>query len=222
MNSQGQPGSELSAFLAAAKEHGLSDEFVVSLLKENGWPERTVYRAYSSFYSNVVGLQLPTRGPSTENAKDAFLYILNFITLGFWTVALGQIFYSLIQHWFPDPTQMAYYGGTLRAQTAWQLATVIVAFPVFAFVHGLINRELRSRPELYDSGIRRWLTYLALVIAAVIVITDAVWFIDALIVGELTMRFILDSIVLLVLGGGVFAYYLTTLDRGTAIAAPND
>jgi hypothetical protein len=65
---------------------------------------------------------------------------------------------------------------------------------------------------LYDSGVRRWLTYIALVIAAIIVITDGVWFIEALIRGELTMRFILDSLVLLVLGGGVFTYYLTTME----------
>jgi hypothetical protein len=206
---------ELSAFLRRAKEHGVSDEFVVAMLRQNGWSERRIYRAYSAYYADVLGQPLPTRHQPVEASRDAFLYLLNFITLGFWTVALGQIFYMLIAHRFPDPTQRYPYAGSLREQISWQVASVIVAFPIYLFVHGIIQRQLRLRPDLYDSGVRRWLTYIALVIAAIIVITDAVWFIEALIRGELTARFVLDSLVLLVLGGGVFAYYLMTMDPGS-------
>lgn len=190
----------------------MADEFVVALLRQNGWSERRIFRAYSKLYTEVLGAPLPTRHGHVEHARDAFYYLLNFITLGFWTVALGQIFYILIAHAFPDPTQTMFYAGSLRDQISWQVATVVVAFPIFLFVHSVIQRQLRARPDLYDSGVRKWLTYITLVIAAIIVITDAVWFIEALIRGELTVRFILDSIVLLVLGGGVFAYYLTTIE----------
>lgn len=203
---------ELTAFLRAAKEGGVSDEFAVALLRQNGWPERRIFRAYSAFYADRLGTPLPKRYQAAENARDAFYYILNFITLGFWTIALGQIFYRLIAYWVPDPAQVTTYYGSLRDDIAWQAATVIVAFPVFLYVHSLIQRELRSRTDLYYSGIRRWLTYLALVIAAIVVLCDAAWVIEALIRGELTLRFILDSLVLLVLGGGVFAYYLLTME----------
>ena len=202
--------AELAAFLRVAKEQGISDEFVVALLRQNGWPERRIYRAYSAFYADRLGTPLPSRQHAVENARDAFYYLLNFITLGFWTVALGQIFYRLIAYRLPDTTSPYY--GSLRDDLAWQAATVIVAFPVFLYVHSLIQRELRSRPDLYDSGIRRWLTYLTLVVAAIILLTDAAWVIQALIRGELTLRFILDSLVLLVLGGGVFVYYLRTME----------
>lgn len=208
--------AELAAFLRAAKEEGINDDFVVALLRQNGWPERRIFRAYSAFYADRLGTALPRRQQAAENARDAFYYLLNFITLGFWTVALGQIFYRLIAYWFPDPASTMAYYGSLRDDVAWQAATVIVAFPVFLFVHSLIARELRNRPDLYDSGIRRWLTYLALVVAAIVVLTDAAWVIEALIRGELTVRFILDSLVLLVLGGGVFVYYLRTMEPGTA------
>ena len=205
------PEAELAAFLRAAKENGVSDEFVVALLRQNGWPERRIFRAYSAFYADRLGTPLPKRYQTVENARDAFYYLLNFITLGFWTVALGQIFFQLIAYWIPDPAASAYY-GSLRDNIAWQVATVIVAFPVFLYVHSIIQRELRNRTDLYDSGVRRWLTYLALVIAALIVLSDAAWVIEALIRGDLTLRFILDSVVLLVLGGGVFVYYLRTME----------
>lgn len=210
------PEGELGAFLRAAKEEGISDEFVVALLRQNGWPERRIFRAYSAFYADRLGTPLPKRYQAAENARDAFYYLLNFITLGFWTVALGQIFYRLIAYWFPDPAQSPYY-GSLRDDIAWQAATVIVAFPVFLYVHSLIQRELRNRTDLYDSGVRRWLTYLALVIAVIVVLCDAAWVIEALIRGELTVRFILDSVVLLLLGGGVFAYYLRTMEPPAAV-----
>lgn len=205
------PDGELAAFLRAAKDDGVSDEFVVALLRQNGWPERRIFRAYSAFYADRLGTPLPKRQQAAENARDAFYYLLNFITLGFWTVALGQIFYRLIAYWIPDATQTTSY-GSLRDDLAWQAATVIVAFPVFLYVHSLIQRDLRTRPDLYDSAIRRWLTYLTLVVAAIILLTDAAWVIEALIRGELTLRFILESLVLLVLGGGVFVYYLRTME----------
>lgn len=203
------------AFLRAAKEDGISDDFVVALLRQNGWSERLIYRAYSAFYTDRLDSPMPVRRQSAENARDAFYYLLNFITLGFWTVALGQIFYRLIAYWIPDPATTAAYSGSLRDDIAWQVATVVIAFPVFLFVHSLIQRELQGRTDLYYSAVRRWLTYLALVVAAIVVLSDAVFVIDALIRGELTLRFILDSLVLLVLSGGIFAYYLRTMDPPT-------
>src|SRR5580700_10234867 len=121
-NSEG----ELLAFLRAAKEEGIGDEFVVSLLRQNGWPERRIFRVYSSFYADRLATPVPKRYQAAENARDAFYYLLNFITLGFWTVALGQIFYRLIAAWLPNPTQSMAY-SSLRDDIAWQTASVIVA-----------------------------------------------------------------------------------------------
>src|SRR5271166_4921189 len=95
------PDPELLAFLRAAKDEGIRDEFVVALLRQNGWPERRIFRAYSAFYADRLGAPLPKRYQVAENARDAFYYLLNFITLGFWTVALGQVFYRLIAYWIP-------------------------------------------------------------------------------------------------------------------------
>lgn len=209
---------ELLEFVRTAKQHGVNDEFIVSLLGDRGWSQRRVYAALSAYYADALGMPVPARSGQVENARDAFYYLLNFITLGFWTVALGQVFYILIAHAFPDAAQKPYYAESLRDQISWQIAVVVIAFPVFAFVHSLIGRELSVRPDLYDSGVRRWLTYLALVIAAVVVLIDGVWFISALLRGELTIRFVLDSLVLLVLGGGVFLYYLKTIDAPAAQA----
>jgi hypothetical protein len=202
----------LAHFIREAKREGLPDTALVPLLRQNGWSQRRIYDSLSDYYGEVLGVRPPSRSGPVENARDAFYYALNFITLAFWTVALGQIFYTLIDRRFPDVTS-SNYSGSFIEQMAWQLATVIVAFPIFLWVNALIERGLRTRPDLLDSPVRSWLTYAALVVAALIVLGDGIWFIQAFLSGNLTIRFILDSLVLLALGGGVFVYYLTSLQR---------
>ena len=202
---------ELHGFVAAAKERGVADDSIIAMLRHRGWPEARVLDAIASFYTSSLGVAPPLWSQRGENARDAFLYLLNFIALGFWVVALGQIAYALIAHSFPDAAAPLTYYQSLRDELSGKLATVIVAFPVWAGVHAFIARELRRRRDLYDSSIRKWLTYVALVLAALVVLADGIWFVTALLQGQLTIRFALDSLVLLVLGGGVFAYYLATI-----------
>lgn len=88
-----------------------------------------------------------------------------------------------------------------------------MTFPVFALIAGRIGIALRTRADAAVSGVRAWLTYLALVVAAIVVLLDGIWFLEELFRGELTVRFTLQSLVLLVLGGGVFVTYLRGIRR---------
>jgi hypothetical protein len=203
---------DLDEFVRHAKEGSVSDASIVALLKHNGWSERRIYRSLATYYTGVLGIALPGRSSRSDSARDAFMYVLNFITLGFWTTAVGNLCYVLIGRAFPDRTSYGYqYGSSLMTQIAWQLAATIIALPAFLAINRVIERELARRPELADSPVRAWLTYAALVISATIVLIDAIWVLESLLNGDLTIRFILDSGVLLVLGGGVFAYYYTGL-----------
>lgn len=204
---------DLDAYIRTAKEHGVADTSIVAVLKHAGWSERRIYRSLSGYYGDLLGVVPPGRASGGDNARDAFLYILNFITLGFWTTAVGRLCYILIARTFPDATASydQYRYGGLISQIAWQLAATIIALPAFLFINAVIERELAGRPELVDSAVRAWLTYVALIVGALIVLTDAIWFLEALLQGLLTIRFVLDSLVLLVIGGGVFAYYFTGL-----------
>jgi hypothetical protein len=202
---------QLVSFIRVAKEHAVGDDFVVTLLKQNGWSERRIFGAFSSYYTEVLGMPLPSRSGRVENARDAFLYLLAFIALGFWTVALGSLFYVLIDRWFPDSASIGLYSSYSRDELATQLATMIVAFPLFLIVSRFIAGEVRRRPDLLDSGVRKWLTYIALVVAAIVLLGDGIWFLDAFLRGELSARFLLKSLVLLAIAGGIFTYYLATM-----------
>ncbi|HEV3091672.1 MAG TPA: DUF5671 domain-containing protein [Candidatus Cybelea sp.] len=201
----------LLAFLTKAKEQNVPDESLVGVLRQNGWSERRIYRALSDHYAVALGVPVPARAGSAESARDAFLYLLNFISLGFWSVALWQIWAALVHRWFPDRLETP-FGTSLRDDIAWQLAIILVTFPLFAVVHALINRELARRPELYYSGVRRWLTYIALVLIALAIVVDLALTIQNWILGQLSQHFVLDTLGLLVLAGGIFWYYLSTMD----------
>ncbi|MGD0051748.1 MAG: DUF5671 domain-containing protein [Vulcanimicrobiaceae bacterium] len=209
------PPENLGAFLRIAKGANVPDDSLVGILTAVGWSRRRVYRALGAYYTDTLGGSLPREGASADDARDAFFYLLNFITLGFWTVALGNIFYVLIDRAFPDAAA-PYSGLPLIDALAWPIATVLVAFPTFAFIAQRIAVALKKRPDAAVSGVRAWLTYVALVLAALVVLLDGIWFLDTFLSGQLTLHFVLDSLVLLVLGGGVFVTYLSSLQRGGA------
>ena len=201
----------LSDFVNAAKAKGVSDESVVALLRQQGWQEDAVYRALGAYYADTLGIPVPARGTYTENARDAFLYLLLFITLGSWIFAMIMLGDALVDKFLqtdPDVDAIAFRQGV-----AGFLATIIIAFPIQLWVGWAIGQQARLRPESLESGVRKWLTYIALVVTAIVLLGDAIWFLADFLRGELTMAFVLKTVVLVVLTGGVFLYYLTGIRR---------
>ncbi|MBV8170459.1 MAG: hypothetical protein JO219_00850 [Candidatus Eremiobacteraeota bacterium] len=216
--SESQAPDKVLDFVRAAKAKGVGDDSVVSLLRQNGWSERRVYDALSTYYEEMLGTSIPARGTRVESARDAFYYLLAFITLGCWTVALVLLADQYVDHVIPDVLGYPLTGSSFRSEVAGQLATLIIAYPLFLLISRLIAVEVARRPEALESGVRKWLTYIALVITAVTLLGDAVWFLTSFLTGDLTARFAWKAIVLFVVAAGVFSYYLATVR--TARVAP--
>ena len=202
---------ELQKFIAAAKEHGASDEAIAAILENAGWPKAEIWEALGERYESLSGIEVPTGKKTTTPAKDAFLYLLSFSTLATWTISLGSICYSLIDDWIRDPLAHNNYGMSLSYQISTELACLLVTFPLYLFVMRAILSETRQAPEKLDSSVRKWLTYIALLIAAGVMIGDVVTFLASYLRGELTSRFIAKVAVTLLISGGVFWYYLGSL-----------
>jgi hypothetical protein len=93
------------------------------------------------------------------------------------------------------------------------LTCIIVAFPVYIFVMRYIIRESVEHPEKLESHVRKWLTYIALLIAACVVVGDLITFLTYFLRGELTARFVAKVAVVLLIAGGVFWYYMGSLQK---------
>ncbi|WP_040697945.1 DUF5671 domain-containing protein [Nodosilinea nodulosa] len=207
--------SELVEFILLARDRGSSDEFISKLLRDYGWPSREVERAFFEVYEELVGRPLPTpRGGSGELARDAFFYLLAFVTLGIWIQALGEMAFIFVDHLIPDSLNQNY--GDPSWQVAFALARLLVAYPVYLGLMRQINRDLAAHREKHFSGVRKWLTYLTLLAAALIAISAVIAFLTSFLRGELTLRFLLKVLVVLVLDGGVLWYYFDWIRRKPA------
>ncbi|HTZ47559.1 MAG TPA: DUF5671 domain-containing protein [Verrucomicrobiae bacterium] len=203
--------TDLQKFIDTAKEHGASDETLLGVLENAGWPKSAVWSALGERYEALSGLRIPPGKKSTTPAKDAFLYLLSFATLATWTISFGSICYSLIDDWIRDPLAQNNYRLSFSYEISNELAALIVTFPLYLFVMRVILSQTRHAPEKLESGVRKWLTYIALLIAAAIMIGDVVTFLAFYLRGEVTSRFIAKVIVTLLISGGVFWYYLGSL-----------
>ena len=201
-------------FIERAKANGISEESLVGILTARGWPEKDVYEALATHYEKLTGIEIPRRPGSATAAKDAFFYLLIFLTLATWTIGLGWLAFTLIDEWLPDRlSSSAYSQATNNASIAASVASIIVSFPIFLLVSRAVIHDTRRHPEKLNSPVRKWLTYLALVIAAGTCIGDLITVLTYLLRGELTSRVIAYAVVVFVLSGGVFYYYFTGIKQ---------
>jgi len=205
----------LDEFLRAAKAKGASDEFLVAMLKEQGWQVSDVYQALGRYYVEVTGVPIPEVRGRLESAREAFFHLLAFSTLATWVFATGNLWFELINGWVPDATDSRYYSQWTWSQVAWQMAALMVAFPAFLWATRAILRDQAANQASASSPIRRWLTNIALLLTALVFIGDLVTFVATFLQGGLTLRFAAKSLVVVVLAGTVFLYY----NRGLARSA---
>lgn len=140
--------------------------------------------------------------------RDVFLYLLSIITLIASAVYFGVLVFQYINVYFPDLINDYYfspsnYYGTIRQA----LATLIVIFPVYVWVSRFLKKDIQENPEKRDLKIRKWLLYLTVFFAALVIIGDLVTLINTFLNGELTTRFILKVLAIIFIAGSVFSHY---------------
>jgi hypothetical protein len=201
--------SDLSRFIEHARDRGLDHATIRMLLLSAGWKEKDVLEALAR-----TSLDLPIPPPPDRGgAREAFFHLLTFASLYATVIATVILYFHYIDRLFPDPALAKAHRGERWELTAirWSLAFVIVAFPVFLWLSRLLLREMRAHPERSWSAVRRWLTYLTLFVAAIALGGDVIALVFRLLEGELTVRFLLKVVVVLVIAGLAFAYYLLAL-----------
>lgn len=148
--------------------------------------------------------------------RDTFLYLAAIITLVVVAVGFGMAVFNYIDFYFPDPATDYYrsfssYESAIRTA----MAMLIVVFPVFWWVSRFLRRDVEAYPEKRELKIRKWLLYLTLFAAALVIIGDFVAVVNNFLRGELTTRFALKALTIFFISGSVFYYYLAQLKEKT-------
>lgn len=190
----------LQSFVRECLARGASRQDIARGLRTAAWPEREIQDALGSSIDAGLPLPVPKCRAST-GPREAFLHLLLFSSLATWMIALGSLLFDLINIWFPLPGEQPMNNlGSLRIG----VASVIVAFPLFGFVLRRIRRDIAANPARGMDPIRRWLSYMALFAAALILLGDGIGVIISFLNGDLTTRFLLKAVVVASLAGGVF------------------
>ncbi len=203
--------SELNNFVKESLAKGIARGQIRQKLQEAGWQEEEVKSALDAFYDTDFPVPVPKRTPYLS-AREAFMYLLMFLTLYISSVSFGTLLFQFVNRLLPDPLQLQYYEGMIGA-IRMATASLIIAFPVFMLMSWLLARGMAKEPEKRGSKIRRWLTYITLFIAAGIIIGDLITLIRTFLDGELTLRFILKVLIILVIAGTIFGYYLWNMRK---------
>lgn len=202
-----KPNSELSVFVCEALRRDISRDRIREVLLQAGWQAERVDRVLEEYAEIDFPVPVPKPRPYLS-ARETFFYLLLFVTLYISAFNFGNLLFIFIDQAFPDPAMAAGSSDWISSRTRGAVSSLIVAFPLFLYLSRKITNELQNTPAGRSSGVRRWLTYVTLFIAACIILGDVSALLFSLLGGELTVRFLLKVLVVGSIAGAVFVYYL--------------
>ncbi len=147
--------------------------------------------------------------------RDVFLHLLSMVTLYWSAVSFVSLCWQYIDYFFPD---LLNYGHSAAVSIRFAIASLIIVFPVFILASWFLNKIYAKESEVRESKIRKWLIYLTLFVASLVIIGDLIYVINTFLGGEITARFILKALSVLLVAGAIFGYYLDDVRR----KAPSD
>src|SRR3989344_6702670 len=151
--------------------------------------------------------------------KDFFLWAGAMVSLYASVFAFIALLFSYINYSFPDP--LAYLpADPYQGGIAYEMAIFIVLAPLCVLLMRLIHRDIEHDHSRGDIWVRRWALYLVLFVAGATIVGDLVTILYTFLAGEeLTTRFLLKVLVVLLVAGAGFIHFLADL-RGYWAANP--
>lgn len=141
--------------------------------------------------------------------KDFFLYLGLVASLYVSVGSVLMLLFNYVDALFPDPLAGMY--NSFSSPIRFAMSALIVAFPLLAVFTRIMNGRIRDEASRLNLAIRKWLLFLTLFIAGVVIAGDFIALINTFLGGELTARFLYKVLAVLVVFGSVFAYYLKDL-----------
>jgi uncharacterized protein DUF5671 len=202
---------ELIAFVKDGLAHGISRPDLQEALGRAGWSGEQVRGALNTFADVDFPIPVP-RPRAYQSAREAFMYIVMFVTMYIGAFSLVAMMSLLIDRALPSATDRR-APGQLLVQIRWSVSWLVVTLPVFVVAARSIAGSIRRDPTKRASKIRKHLTYATLFVASCVLLGDLATLVSDLIGGETTLRFLLKALTIGTVAGSIFGYYLVTLRR---------
>lgn len=202
---------DLGDFVHDALSAGRSRNEIRAALGDGGWSVREIEGALAAYADTSFTPPVPRPTPHLS-ARDAFFYAVLFTALAFSASFLITLIHTLLTLWMPDARDSDWMTQQLSSQARWAIAVLVVAGPVYVWMTMRAARLAAADPGHRRSLVRKWLTYLALFISAMVVFGDATYVIYNFLEGELTLRFVLKALTVAAVAGGIFLFYLKDVE----------
>lgn len=212
--------SDLDRFIREALRAGQSRQAISAALLQAGWTQQELTSALDDYAEVDFPIPVP-RPRASLSAREAFLYLLLFTLLYFLCFHLGSLLFDLVNALLPDPSIRHYRSWDFYGATRFSTATLLITFPLFAWMAHFLGRETAKTPIQRFSPVRRWLTYLTLFVSAATLVADLTTLVYNLLGGELTLRFLLKILIVALIASAVFGYYLRELRQTEIQARPS-
>lgn len=203
----------LVEYVAGRLRTGITRVTLEEELRTVGWSEEEVEDAYRSGLIDC-GLPIPDEKnravlSRTSSTVDIVINFFSFILLGIVATALGILLFGVVNKFFPDvlDTVNMYTEASTSSAIHYAIAALIIGFPLYYFSIRLWFRTFREDEGRTESKLSQWLTYLVLLITAVTIVGDLITVVFTLLQGEITVRFFLKALVILMIAGIVFGFY---------------
>ena len=150
-----------------------------------------------------------------NTARDFFLHLLSTVLLYMGVISLTILIFNIVNHYVPDVLQNEYY-QTPADMMRFPVAMLIIVFPVFAWSLWYIRKLITKNPDIQNFKVRKWLMYLTVFVAAIIIIVTLINVVFTFLDGEFTLRFLLKILAILLISLAMFYYYLIDVreDKG--------
>jgi hypothetical protein len=127
-------------------------------------------------------------------------------------LAVGMILFQIINKNIVDVVSQ-YSGRYVAESLRFGISALLISAPVFYFTANKIYKNLFSGNLKKDSAIRKWLSYLILLISSVVMTVWLMITVNSFLNGELTSKFILKALAAFSISAIVFSFYFYDIRR---------
>jgi energy-converting hydrogenase Eha subunit A len=204
--------SSLVQFVHDALSVGRSREDIRIALTDAGWSQPEIADSLSAFAATDFTPPVPRPHPHLT-ARDTFIYLILFSTLGFVGFNLISLVHGILDLALPDSTAREWEVDYAADSIRWSIAALVVSTPVYVWLTLGVQRRIRNDSGHRRSPARKWLTYMALFAAALVFLGDITYVIYSFLTGETTLRFLAKAAVVAGVSGAIFWFYLRDIEE---------
>lgn len=152
----------------------------------------------------------PAQRPKTT-PKDFFLHLGAIVALYISVTSVLTLIFAIIDQLFPLPFG---YTDPYASGVSLAMAMLIVAFPLYILFMRIVSSVEKISPEKRELPVRKWLTFITLFVAGLVIAIDLIVLLQKFFAGEeITLGFALKVISIIIVLAAVFGFYLREIHR---------